>query len=1114
MAKQLNIKNWLHDFLYQRGLDKPDGRHLFSYHATPDEFLALEDGLKHSVEVASILDDHNPLAVLNNMSGFNAVFVLYAALCWQQRYDGTTWTYNVVLQGLGITLDNPTQELKGTIENGLAFWGLAVNDKGYVYLGAIAREAGLPQKLLSENRGAVGGVLHSILQEALRSGQSGEIITSWVESCKNQLPQSCRDKAVIELLADSINAILDIKSYIRTATLSEAMAELDDKAPDWRSRFPLPLYDAAARALLNSLLEETASSTQTKKTGSPVSVKRRLVRNAEGEWELLAELELPSRIDTELSDEKPRVLSMRVSSSENAFEAVLKKHADGDFYFFQNMPDITFCREDAAQEILIRYTAPSGFFRTLCCPGGTELDPELPWIFEGEQYECRFRQQGGGSVHGRNCYVALAPGWSAEGTEDMGPLAGTDRHVWRMTESGRLTKDDLVFSVRTASVVEENCDWSHKNRFWDVEMIRPALAFRGLPQVVSSMGDARKSPRGRMLMKTAAMTTFSPPAASGFPAGVAQVWFRMAGGTSLRSHMLLLPPKASVDMSADEEGNGILRLTGWRAENAALVRPQEGLDFVCRPSGEDLEIEFRALPDHVPPATVELLVIWKDSPQQAHIRVPFPQKGARLFNAEEQEILPDRQICALHLHGLRLYCFSTGVRHAALRLSLPGKSLLYPLTISDNGTVIRLMDWQNAFLEMLAMTGGLDARVLLDILFDGRKVAGWSVARYESCLIPEETRAVLALPEHGERPLQGYAMKALLLNHPELGLKNLEEESREDGTPSGAWEVSEALDQPGPWLIFDDTEGTSLRPLLWTMDGEDDTPLNPLQTAIAGKDSTSRQRAFISCTAAMEQDLHAPEWTTLLAVLSHVKHLPLSTLEIWHALIRSPRIMALLALHPGVSFQDITSRVDTELPFLWNFVSRKDWRDAAQAVKDYLGRIISGDMALTFWQRHVQETLEELGSRCPSVNALVHIAVALPCEAEMLTIVRTYYRREKVVSLLFKGDDSEMQTLLRAHADDEWPEAFGALVDKERHDADIRRFLPFSHGPRNSVLGLPVLLTIQAFEPQMGFFSVPPDQDTIFHIREHIHFDAAWFERASTLTAYCCMSERFSIKES
>ncbi len=297
------------------------------------------------------------------------------------------------------------------------------------------------------------------------------------------------------------------------------------------------------------------------------------------------------------------------------------------------------------------------------------------------------------------------------------------------------------------------------------------------------------------------------------------------------------------------------------------------------------------------------------------------------------------------------------------------------------------------------------------------------------------------------------------------------------------------------------------------MDGEDKTPINALQAAIAETDSESRQQAFASCVAVMEQSLDAPEWSTLLALLSYVKHLPLSTLEIWHALIRSPRIMALLALHPGVSFQDITSRVDTELPFLWNFVSRKDWKKAAQTVKDYLGKIISEDMAVTFWQSHVQEILEALGSCCPSVNALVHIAVALPCEANMLTIVRNYYCREKVVSLLFKEDSSEMQTLLRAHANDEWPEAFAPLVNRERHDDSIKRFLPFSQAHRNSVLGLPVLLTLQAFEPRTGFFSVPPDQDTIFHIREHHHFDAAWFERASTLTAYCCMSERFSIKE-
>ena len=53
----------------------------------------------------------------------------------------------------------------------------------------------------------------------------------------------------------------------------------------------------------------------------------------------------------------------------------------------------------------------------------------------------------------------------------------------------------------------------------------------------------------------------------------------------------------------------------------------------------------------------------------------------------------------------------------------------------------------------------------------------------------------------------------------------------------------------------------------------------------------------------------------------------------------------------------------------------------------------------------------------------------------------------------------------------------------------------------------------QAFDPQAAFIHFPPDQDTVFHIREHLHFDADWFEQASSLTAYYCASEHFSIKD-
>ena len=1115
MAKQLKIKDWLNDFLASRELDAPDGRHLFSYHATPDEFLTLEEGLKQNMTLASMLGCQNPFCLWDNAPDFDAVFVLYAALCWQQRYGGTTWTYDVILNGLNTSLSNPSLELRDIIERGLNFWGLAKSERGYAYLGAIAREAGLPQKLLAENRGAVGRLLHSVLREALRSGQSGSIVTSWIESCKTLLPQSYWNEEIIALLADSINAILNIKKNLRASTLEEAMSELDEKTPDWRSCFPLPLYDDTARDLLNRLLEDAASSTQTVQTGSPVSAVRSLIRNAGQDWDLLVRLDIPSRIETGISQDKPRVLSMCITSGQRSFESVLKKHADSDFYFFQQKKNMTFSGPDAVQEIIVRYTAPSGFCLTHTCPGGTELDSELPWIFEGEQYGYRFRQQGGGSVRGTVCYVALAPGWEAENAEDIGSLLGTNRHVYRMTKPSRLKKDDLDFSIRTSELIGEEYDWSRDNRFWDVEMLQPALAFRGIPKAVVSTGGTKKIPHGKMLKKTAGMEKFAPFSASNAPVGVTQVWFKANDGASLRSRMLLLPMKASISLSTDAEGNGLLRLENWNAEAATFDQPQAGLELACRPLGNSLELAFKTLPGRVPPATVDLRVSWKNNPQSARIRVPFPQTGARLFNAEGQEILSNKQICALHLHGLRLYCFIMGVHHTALRLSLPGKKLDYPLETHEHCMGIHLIDWQIALLEMLAMTNGLDDRVSLDILFDGQKVAGWNVARYESCLVPEETKAVLALPKYGTRPSQGYAMKALLLDHPELGPTLLEESLREDGTASGEWELSEVLDRPGPWLIFDDTEGTSLRPLLWTVNGDiDETPRNCLQAAIAEKDRESRLRAFLSCVAVMEHDLDAPEWTTLLALFKYVRNLPLSTLEVWQALLHFPRIMAMIALHPGISFQVLTSRVDTELPFLWNFVSRQDWSAASQCVKHYFEKLIPGDMAFGIWQDHMQKTMENLGSCCPSVNALVHIANPLPCETPMLTSVCAYYHADQVACLLFKDNNSEMQKLLRRHADDKWPTAFASLVNRERHSDDIKSFLPFSQGHGNSVLGLPILLTLQAFEPQTMFIPVPPDQDTVFHVREHLHFDAEWFEQASSLTAYCCASKRFSIKES
>lgn len=187
----------------------------FSYHATPDEFYSLENGLMQNMAIDSKLCK-NQFIIWSNDRLYRAIFVLYSALCWQQRFDGGKWTYEIFLDPLNIRLNNPSLGLQDIIREGLGWWGQPLNATGLRYLGAIGREAGLPQKLLSENRGAVGRILHSVLHEALLAGQSRSIITDWIKSYRHLLPQSYWNNEIIFLLADSINVILDIKKiYVK-----------------------------------------------------------------------------------------------------------------------------------------------------------------------------------------------------------------------------------------------------------------------------------------------------------------------------------------------------------------------------------------------------------------------------------------------------------------------------------------------------------------------------------------------------------------------------------------------------------------------------------------------------------------------------------------------------------------------------------------------------------------------------------------------------------------------------------------------------------------------------------------------------------------------------------
>ena len=68
----------------------PDGRALYAYRCTGQEFETLTESLKQSAPLSGLAGD----AVVR-------AFVLYAAEWWQRRYDGRHWAWEPLLASIG-----------------------------------------------------------------------------------------------------------------------------------------------------------------------------------------------------------------------------------------------------------------------------------------------------------------------------------------------------------------------------------------------------------------------------------------------------------------------------------------------------------------------------------------------------------------------------------------------------------------------------------------------------------------------------------------------------------------------------------------------------------------------------------------------------------------------------------------------------------------------------------------------------------------------------------------------------------------------------------------------------------------------------------------------------
>ena len=135
-------------------------------------------------------------------------------------------------------------------------------------------------------------------RRAGRLNARGDEIIAIVRDYQDRLQQSLQRDEVIELIAKTIEAVLELQNeFALTGSAEACISRLDSEAPDWKDRFPLPLENSATATLLGRLISEVIESRQD--SGATHFTVERYLRPSDGGYQLTSKLILPTTISAQ-----------------------------------------------------------------------------------------------------------------------------------------------------------------------------------------------------------------------------------------------------------------------------------------------------------------------------------------------------------------------------------------------------------------------------------------------------------------------------------------------------------------------------------------------------------------------------------------------------------------------------------------------------------------------------------------------------------------------------------------------------------------------------------------------------------------------------------------------
>lgn len=1132
------INDWKRLFLLKRDLERPTGGPLYSYRMTSSEFddLAqiLKDRLAIYLDMASLGD------VARHIPFFPALFVLYASEWWHRRYDGSGWSWDPIISGLGVEGGSWTQAQRSEcVEKGLQDWRLQLtNLHGLRFLGSIAFQGGLPMQLLASARGNIGRVLGRVLRLAATGNFEAKDVQGWVESLSSYLPNAYRQTEIYILLTEVILSVLRLKRAAQLTSADGAIEALNRFDPNWRNYFPIPIEDAQAQGLIDQLIRDAADAKLSQQIRN-FSVERRLEIIDGNQWQIRSDIDLPEYIEaSQLSNmfstealSLTRTLTLRVSRNDQTVELGLRKLAGQERYRIERRPLETRNHSAIAEHTAALITSDGKVIHSMVARGEA-LSSDLPWLMEPlveSTFAFRFVRQGGGSLSSLEAVVAAPDTWTFQpdaGGEAvrLGELTVQNRTVWKVRGIVRIDDNSgHHFRIRCGqAAAEDHLEW-RGGRIWET-FCQPSLAFRGAPKLyrVSDTGLVQPVSGSISWRVPGGRSTLTP---SGLAGPIDAIW-PAEGETKWRSRLVLLPENASIKIEpGDSPSSGRLIFSNY----GLLAVQIDGTDISLglEHEGEDavVHVNYRGLGS--PPEWFDLTLLWRGNPNSAIARIPFPAKGCRAFDGNGQQLVDGELIPVRNIIGVRLVGFLGNSYSAELRLSLHNGNASSAVStviriikagIGENRVEIRLIDYAQEMQRMLADADGLDATVRLRL-----QVGGFSttlrIARYACELdryssLPGVGLSKKALAKLSPDEVAAIPVRALRMDAPGDEPITLVP-SFSEGVATGSWIFPIQSLSPGPWLIYAGSDSLlSFRPLLWQI-SSDDVPQSTDQKNTQGllealrlPDEFLRQQAIDTLISDLAGSFVHADWQVIEQIAGHLGHLPLSTMDLWRRFARSNEGMAALAMKLGTWPTGFVERFSTELPMMWETISLNIWRNSMDSLLRQCDTWYGKEVSKTVFNSHLERRVQDITSANPALRVLLEIAKAKVTGiiTQEILIAQQEFMEVIFARQLFDGADCYLQQLLRNNAEAQWPVGFKDEIDMARHNgmADYLGHTGSRH--HDVVINIPILLAIGAV------MNTPlewcHEAKAVRELRTIQTFDPEWFVEAFDLTVARCIAKK------